>query len=814
MRKAVVYVGKDRERLDLFKDEEINVTSTIQNIQDIAKVFTDFSQTFTVPASEKNNKIFKHYYQNDVEGGFIAKNRITATLEIDYTLFRRGKLQLEGAEIKDNKAESYKVTFYGDVVTLKDKFGEDKLSDLDYDSINEEYTGANVQASITSTADLDVRYPLITSDRLWVDTGGGANDITTTGGAISFEELFPAIKVAKIFEFIEDKYSVTFEGNFLNTKPFTNLFTWYKNKDVPDFTNSEAERLQWTAAPSTPDSQALLNYQAVNPYYSGVCHFRSIYFWQFATQYPYINIPAGNVVLPTPTHKLEIYISPSSTDPYDLEVYQDDVLITTLSGAGPQVFYIAQIQDSPSLDTFFAFRIMSGTALTIDGTVRYDLDYNYQNIAAPTGVTNATYTETAAINTTTLSVNYEFANVAPDMKIADYFAGILKMFNLTCFPLSEDTFQIEPLDVWYNAGGEVNITPYVDTKSIKVDRPKLYKEIIFDFQKCKSFMNVDFKGAYTREYGSLAHNFGYDGGKFEIKLPFENLLFNKFTGTNLQIGYHLDKSVGGKTYVPKVTNFYLNESKACSFYFNDGTTNNLISSYMPFGQDLEYNLQNYSSNFGSEVSTLLDIPINNSLYRIYYEPYLLNLFNDKTRIVKLKAILSLPMLSTLTLDDAVILRDKKYRINSMKSNLSTGVVDLELISDWIVNRGKPPVVPPVDDTGGVIVVPIKPVKPPKPTKPTGGGGGYVKILAPLETSFITGSPTLPATITTEQNITLTIASNSGAERINTIPFEYYDADNNKMFTEYLVITQKSTADNLLTEDSKAILTERIENIIV
>lgn len=804
MRKAVVYVGKDRERLDLFKDEEINVTSTIQNIQDIAKVFTDFSQTFTVPASEKNNKIFKHYYQNDVEGGFIAKNRITATLEIDYTLFRRGKLQLEGAEIKDNKVESYKVTFYGDVVTLKDKFGEDKLSDLDYDSINEEYTGANVQASITSTADLDVRYPLITSERLWVDSGSGTDDITVSGGAINYTELFPAIKVAKIFEFIEDQYDITFEGNFLNTKPFTNLFTWFKNRDVPDFT-TEGRRLQWTSS----SGGALANYSAISPYFSGVC---ALYYREpFGTVYPYYPIPAGASVVGNQTHSLEIYINPSTTDTYYLDVYQDNTLITTITSSGSQVFYIAQIQNDPSLDTKFAFRVRADVVMTVTGTVRYDFTYSYDLSGT---IYNLVDTQVEVIDTELLSVYYDFANVAPDMKIADYFAGILKMFNLTCFPLSEDTFQIEPLDIWYNAGGEVNITPYVDTKSIKVDRPKLYKEISFNYEKCKSFMNVDFKGAYTREYGSLAHNFGYDGGKFEIKLPFENLLFNKFTGGNLQVGYHLDKATGGKTYVPKVTNLYLNESKSTYFYFNDGTTANIISSYMPFGQDLEYNLQNYSSNFGSEVSTLLDIPINNSLYRIYYEPYLLNLFNDKTRIVKLKAILSLPMLSTLTLDDAVILRDKKYRINSMKSNLSTGVVDLELISDWIVNRGKPPVVPPVDDTGGVIVVPIKPVKPPKPTKPTGGGGGYVKILAPLETSFITGSPTLPATITTEQNITLTIASNSGAERINTIPFEYYDADNNKMFTEYLVITQKSTADNLLTEDSKAILTERIENIIV
>ena len=46
-------------RVDLFDDEKISVNSSIQNINDISKTFTDFSQTFTVPATKQNNKISK-----------------------------------------------------------------------------------------------------------------------------------------------------------------------------------------------------------------------------------------------------------------------------------------------------------------------------------------------------------------------------------------------------------------------------------------------------------------------------------------------------------------------------------------------------------------------------------------------------------------------------------------------------------------------------------------------------------------------------------------------------------------------------------
>ena len=49
-------------RIELFNDETISVTSSIQDINDISKIFTDFSQSFTVPATPYNNKIFKHWY--------------------------------------------------------------------------------------------------------------------------------------------------------------------------------------------------------------------------------------------------------------------------------------------------------------------------------------------------------------------------------------------------------------------------------------------------------------------------------------------------------------------------------------------------------------------------------------------------------------------------------------------------------------------------------------------------------------------------------------------------------------------------------
>lgn len=66
MQKLQLYIAN--ERIDLFKDEQVSFNQSIQNIKDPAKIFTEFTQTFTIPASKSNNQIFKHYYNFDIVG--------------------------------------------------------------------------------------------------------------------------------------------------------------------------------------------------------------------------------------------------------------------------------------------------------------------------------------------------------------------------------------------------------------------------------------------------------------------------------------------------------------------------------------------------------------------------------------------------------------------------------------------------------------------------------------------------------------------------------------------------------------------------
>ena len=99
MQKIQLYI--EGQRVDLFDDESVVITQTIQNVKDFQRVFTDYSKTFTIPATKENNKIFKHYYKNSITNGFDGRKRVSATLELNHLKFRKGKIKLEGVELKN-----------------------------------------------------------------------------------------------------------------------------------------------------------------------------------------------------------------------------------------------------------------------------------------------------------------------------------------------------------------------------------------------------------------------------------------------------------------------------------------------------------------------------------------------------------------------------------------------------------------------------------------------------------------------------------------------------------------------------------------
>ena len=638
-----IYINDEAKRVELFDDEKISVNSSIQNISDISKVYTDFSQSFTVPATNNNNKIFSHWYESSIDNGYDARYRKKAYIELDTIPFRSGNIQLEKASLKNGKPENYTITFFGALVSLKDIFSEKKLFDLDFSAYNFEYTGFNVVSRVKGTVSNDVKFPLISSNRVWQETGTTDN-ITTSGGAILTNELFPALRLNKVFDTIESFYGITFEGDFLTDARFTNAFLYLKNAET-FIAKSTPTKITFTTSSGFPLANR----------------------WFLSSTLTYVQPVTFNNTSAT----LTITATDLNID-YSILVYKNGSLISTLPVPNKAV----------SVNVFNVINFTSNSPSNVGSYEFYLQSEDIMNYATSLNVSVVSFGSATASNpskTTTGIVNV--SNYMPDIKVQDFFSGVLKMFNLTCYSETENVYQIRQLEEWYNSGNITDITKHIISDNLDIDRIETFNKINFSYQKSESLMNVAYKSNNGVEYGDLLAEIDSDGGEYKVELPFENMLFNKFTGQNLQVGYALKQDL--KNYQPKPIILYdYGTLQTCNFYLKYDTINTNITTYNAFGQDTLISGVNYSLNFDANVSSLLLTPINNSLYRVYYENYISNIFNSKQRKYNLKGLLPISILTSIKLNDRLVIRDKRYIINTMKVDLTTGEVDFELINDF------------------------------------------------------------------------------------------------------------------------------------
>ena len=658
---AAIYIFVDGlyKRIELFNDEKISVTSSIQNINDISKVFTDYSQSFTVPANKHNNEIFKHWYENSIDNGFDARTRKPAYIEINSALFRTGKIQLEKAQFKNNQIDNYQITFFGSLLSLKDLFGGKFLRDFDYSAYNFTYTGTVVKNRVTGGVTNDVKFPLITSNYNWTyNTNGGLKadwDISKNAHPIHHHALFPAMRVSKIIECIASGLGITIQGNstdnFLNSDKYKNAFLWLKNTD--DFTLKQTpQRIDFQTNTSTVGTQGIFVVGGSNPDHLDYVKPESPAY-----------LSKSNIKLTFTTSGTEFY----------LYVYKNGIKLSEQSylTQTSQMTLSAPLEDSG----VYTFYISSASAVTYTSVYEFET----RNSVTTNIVSDVTCTGTSQTTTTTLNV----ADYMPDMKAEDFFSGILKMFNLTCFSVSDGVYQVEQIENWYLNGTIRDVSKYIISDEINIERVKPYKAITFQYEKCENILATEYLSRSAVPYGDLKYTLNNDGEEFEVSLPFENMPFQKFTGTTLQVGYSLKHDLN--QYIPKPVILYdYNTIQSCDFHFNDGSSTTNVTTYNLFGQDTLISGQINTINFGAQQSTFTDAIETRSLFNNYYLNYLTNIFTEKARILKLKAVFPISLLNALKLNDRLIIRDKRYVINQFTTDLTTGEVDLELLNDFRV----------------------------------------------------------------------------------------------------------------------------------
>ena len=697
-----VEVFINNQRVDLFDFEDINIVDSVQDVRDIAKIFVPYSREFTVPASKNNNKIFKHYYNNDIVNGFDARFKISAVIKVNGMVYKNGRVTLLNSSLKNNRPVNYKLVFYSKTIDFKTLLSDDLLEDMDtsilskfnieynaqnvFDGFNYGYSliGENIVANDVPVENSDLIIPFISTNSHYyydddvtgisplegdsesrnVNFNGGVAYPDDTPHGVNWKDLRPSLKLPILMQAIEEKYGISFVSDFFTTDAFNKLYIWLNNDkglygeertvgtDFSEFTldNGNDER------PITTTS--------------------SVFYRLLLT----VNIDDVN-------------------DDYELNVTNnnDSKTIYTSTAKGTNTFEIPLL-----------FR---GGGIYI-----YDLNFEI------TGVESNSITLSAKLelysNGLQSTSNYSFVDAAtdgvfnirknmPKVKVIDFLTGLFKMFNLTAYVNDDDNIVVDTLDDYYRKGSTVDITRFTKNEESTVSRNKLYSQIDFMFEEPKTFATIKSNELSRDEFGNeridntnddpeLSALLAFDGGEYEVAPKFEKMQYERMTDQSnptllqnfcwgwcvtddqkatltkpiLHYAENVDVDVIPLTVQMGFDQTTGQENIPVSYYFrpaNSLSTNLLLGQSLHFGSEED----EFYTSLGSN---------ENSLFNIYWKNTILAIYDEKSRITTYKANLPISIANTIRLNDVVVVNRKKYRINKIDINITTGDASLELVT--------------------------------------------------------------------------------------------------------------------------------------
>ena len=673
----------DNIRVDMFQDESVTITDALKDIRDIGKIFSPFSKQFNLPASSTNNKLFKHYYNFDIDNGFDARFRVDAILKLNGIDFKTGQIRLNGVGMKDNKPHTYKVVFFGKPNNLKDLFGDEELNalnplssfDFTYSSgaINNMRTAFTTgiqsnQIAATLVSNRNIVLPLILLN-IYYTYDIGVIKLKNVNYPDLQKDLKPAIKLKRVIEAIQTQYGISFnmfdEGSiktFFGSAMFDELYLWLHREKTPitkpedastfgvDIT-TRAKKLTFADFTySSGDGDVLTNNKLVVN--KGESYTIRI------------------VLDPATTNNTgEIIVKDKTTN--ELLFYREDVPFSSSSNISvPLINLTSGNLDQRTYD--IEFRINCQVAVS------------FAALSTAMSITTSTTIHNYSSSAFSLSDLFFIQDYLPKMKILDFLTGLFKMFNLVAYTKrGSSKIYVQTFDDFMTLGVTRDITKYVDITQSTIDRPVPYNRVNFKYSNPVTQTSLKYVNQFSQVFGDLKYSAPekYDGQEFNQEIPFErsvliNLQDHQGDQTNNVLGWWVDAE--GKTTLGKPYIFFNRVIDSSSY----PVTSSALTSYNAPSNvsSLETSgVGNHTLNFGAEYDEFNGNVNTNSLFSRFYQQFIEQSFNLKGRIIKITAQLPESFILSYSINDVLVINGKEYYINSLSTNLTTGKSEIELI---------------------------------------------------------------------------------------------------------------------------------------
>ena len=236
---AVELMGDGQVLVDLYDDEDIPLSLSVDNFLNAAEKVQSYSKAFKIPATKRNNQIFDNMFEitRSIRGAnFNPYLQTKCTLKQDGILLFQGYLKM--LSINDKNGEiSYDINLYSEVIAFADVLGERTFNDIDFTELDHVYGKLNI---VNSTDDAGagpgidylnantsgfrnshetIKYPFVDWTHQYDYTSAGRPNIST------LESTFrPWINLVYLINRIFEGTDFTYNSDFFQTDDFKRLY--------------------------------------------------------------------------------------------------------------------------------------------------------------------------------------------------------------------------------------------------------------------------------------------------------------------------------------------------------------------------------------------------------------------------------------------------------------------------------------------------------------------------------------------------------------------------------------------------------------
>ena len=707
---------------DLYEDEEIPLTLSIDDFKNVAEKIQSYSKDFNLPATKRNNQIFGNIFEitrtvaNPYD--FNPYVRTRAVLKQDGIILFDGALRL--IDIQDREGEiSYNVNLYAQTIALADTLKNKTFDNINFNELQHTYDKTIIKGSwyvdgltlinnlptgtyagVAGTKETDVlKYPFVdwTHQMLYANGATGTNATLGTPELTSFEQAFrPFIKIKYLIDRIFSDAGYTYSSGLFESTEFGKLFM--------DF--------NW-GGDTMPSVIGDTSYTATYDYTTS-----TVIFENATATYEPLPLLASTMTGGLPTSNVPPDFTESGTDIYkivstgDNQLYNIDYAWKLLHIGGTSTLearwshYNALTGITQEIDFFTDTISTSGVSVTYSGNLAVALNTGdklwaeYRNIASGSGLYRVALSSLAG------NVTYNLSSALVDSSILnslrgeisqwEFLKGIMTMFNLVTLQDNTDPANIiiKPYaDVFIKTTSGTTLkersiqadwTDKVDLKDVKLTPLNdLKKKTIFKFEEDEDdyIFNVYKKSTSGHLYGSKvfsAENLTLLEGEEEIVAsPFaatvSKPLWSQLQEFIVPTIYAMDDDGASSGFENKPRILYqMNSSpvQMSSTYFIPGQNGTSSEN-----SDLLFTFSHLTSiptvvgttddyNFG-ETQYFLPIgqTVTSNLFNNYWLPYYNQLYNPDTKTMTLKVNLTAGDIAQFSFTDYIMIKNRAYRVN-------------------------------------------------------------------------------------------------------------------------------------------------------